>query len=64
MQHWWQVEAAVLVLYLAIIAAVLAPQSWIIAGIALVWYFVGSALQSAQRPFTYTSLYYILNTFT
>jgi V/A-type H+-transporting ATPase subunit I len=51
MKRWWQVEAAVLILYLAIIAAILVSKSWIIAVIALVWYFGGFVLQSPRRPF-------------
>ena len=51
MKRWWQVEAAVLILYLAIIATVLVPQSWTIAVTALIWYFGGSMLQSLHSPF-------------
>ena len=39
-------EAAVMVLYLALIATLLVPGSWIVAVIALLWYFGGAALQS------------------
>ncbi|MGB5605214.1 MAG: V-type ATPase 116kDa subunit family protein [Gammaproteobacteria bacterium] len=51
MKRWWQVEAAVLLLYLASIAAFLVPMSGIIAVIALLWYFTGYMLQSRGSAF-------------
>jgi V/A-type H+-transporting ATPase subunit I len=44
--RWAQVEAAVMVLYLSVIASFLHPQAWMISSVALVWYFAGSLLQS------------------
>lgn len=48
-RQWWQIEAAVLVLYLSIIATFFVPAAWVIAAGALIWYFTGCLLQSHAR---------------
>jgi len=48
-RQWWQIEAAVLVLYLSIIATFFVPAAWVIAVGALIWYFTGCLLQSDAR---------------
>ena len=52
LQRWAQVEAAVMVLYLSVIASFLHPQAWIVSIAALVWYFAGSLLQPGKGLFT------------
>jgi V/A-type H+-transporting ATPase subunit I len=47
--HWIRVEAAVLVLYLSLIAAFYAPQLLLLSAAAVLWYFAGSLLQSRAR---------------
>jgi V/A-type H+-transporting ATPase subunit I len=49
LRRWWQVEAAVLTLYLSIIASFLLPEARWLALVALVWFFVGSVLQTRER---------------
>ena len=51
-RRWLQVEAAIVVLYLAVIASVWVPQAWPVIVIALVWYFSGALLQRQNRPAT------------
>ncbi len=48
-RQWFQVEAAVLVLYLALIASFFQPGAVPVAGFALAWYFCGSLLQPHAR---------------
>ncbi len=56
MESWWrseflrwaQVEAAVMVLYLSLIASFFQPHVWLISIVALLWYFAGSLLQSEK----------------
>lgn len=49
MRQWLQVEAAVLVLYLSLIAGFFLPEAVPVAGFALVWYFCGNLLQARAR---------------
>jgi V/A-type H+-transporting ATPase subunit I len=44
--RWLQVEAAVMVLYLSLLASYFSVTSFYISALALVWYLIGSALQS------------------
>ena len=46
--RWAQVEAAVMVMYLSLIASLLQPRAWLISIVALVWYFAGNLLQSEK----------------
>jgi V/A-type H+-transporting ATPase subunit I len=48
-RQWYQVEAAVLVLYLSLIASFFQPDAVLVAGFALVWYFCGSLMQPHAR---------------
>ena len=48
-RQWYQVEAAVLVLYLSLIASFFQPGAVLVAGFALVWYFCGSLMQPHAR---------------
>ncbi len=50
--RWAQVEAAVIVLYLSLIASFLHSQAWLISLVALLWYFAGSLVQSDKGLFT------------
>jgi V/A-type H+-transporting ATPase subunit I len=43
--RWVQVEAAVIILYLSIIAAFAMPQLLLVSAAAIVWFFAGSLLQ-------------------
>jgi V/A-type H+-transporting ATPase subunit I len=49
MRQWLQVEAAVLVLYLSLIAGFFLPGAVPVAGFALIWYFCGNLLQARAR---------------
>jgi V/A-type H+-transporting ATPase subunit I len=49
LRRWWLVEAAVLVLYLSIIAAFFLPGAWLLAAFALVWFLVGSVIATNGR---------------
>ncbi|MEA1888912.1 MAG: V-type ATPase 116kDa subunit family protein [Pseudomonadota bacterium] len=44
--HWLQVEAAIVVLYGSLIASYFSPGSLYISLLALIWYLIGSVLQS------------------
>ena len=44
--RWLQVEAAVMVLYISLIASYFSAASLYISGLALIWYLTGSVLQS------------------
>jgi V/A-type H+-transporting ATPase subunit I len=48
-RRWYQVEAAILVLYLAIIAAFFYPKAGLLAVFAMAWYCSGRLLQSQTR---------------
>lgn len=48
--RWLKVEAAILLLYIAVIATLWVPQAWIAIVIALLWYFSGALLQNRKRP--------------
>ena len=48
--RWFQVEAAILVLYVSLITSYFSTNSLYISLLALVWYFSGSVMQSHQRP--------------
>ena len=48
-RQWFQVEAAVLVLYLSLIASIFLPGAIPVAGFTLAWYFCGSLLQTQAR---------------
>ena len=47
---WLKVEAAILLLYLAVIAMLWVPQAWIVIVLALLWYFSGALLQNRHQP--------------
>jgi len=47
--RWLQIEAAVIVLYLSLIASYFSTSSFYISALALVWYLIGSALQSPHN---------------
>jgi len=47
--RWAQVEAALTVLYLSLVASVLLPQARLISVVALLWFFAGSVLQSEKK---------------
>ena len=48
--RWFQVEAAVLILYVSLIASYFSTSSLYISILALAWYFTGSVMQSPQHP--------------
>lgn len=48
-RQWWQIEAAVLVLYLSLIASFFVSAAWIVVAGALIWYFTGCLLQPHAR---------------
>jgi V/A-type H+-transporting ATPase subunit I len=50
LRQWWQIEAAVVVLYLSIIAAFFWPQTLILAAVALIWFFTGSLVRLQGNP--------------
>jgi V/A-type H+-transporting ATPase subunit I len=47
---WLQVEAAIVVLYVSLIASYFSTSSLYISMLALSWYFFGSVMQSPQHP--------------
>jgi V/A-type H+-transporting ATPase subunit I len=49
--RWAQVEAAIVVLYLSLIASVILPQALLVSTLALLWFFSGSLLQSGKKLF-------------
>jgi V/A-type H+-transporting ATPase subunit I len=55
LRRWLQSEAAIVVLYLSIIAGFLLPHTAVISLLAVLWYFTGSLLQ-AQGPLRATLL--------
>ena len=48
--QWWQVDAAIVVLYVSILASFFVPFGLTISAGALIWYFGGSLLQSQGKP--------------
>jgi V/A-type H+-transporting ATPase subunit I len=50
--HWLQIEAAVIVLYLSLLASSVAPQSLLISTLAIAWYLAGHLLQSSRDALT------------
>lgn len=50
LRGWLRVEAAIMLLYLAVIATVWIPQAWYVVIIALAWYFSGSLLAQRHMP--------------
>jgi V/A-type H+-transporting ATPase subunit I len=46
---WWQVEAAIPVLYLSIIGSFFVPQMLLLAGVAVIWFFAGSVLHGQGK---------------
>lgn len=48
--QWLQIEAAVIVLYLSLLASVIRPQSLAISALAMLWYLAGHLLQSPHKP--------------
>ncbi|MGB5472105.1 MAG: V-type ATPase 116kDa subunit family protein [Gammaproteobacteria bacterium] len=46
--QWLQIEAAVIVLYLSLLASAAAAQSLVISALAIAWYFAGHLLQSPR----------------
>lgn len=48
--QWLQIEAAVLVLYLSLLASVFKPQSLVISALAMLWYLAGHLVQSPHKP--------------
>ena len=55
LRQWFQVEAAVLVLYLSLIAGFFLPEALPVSGFALAWYFFG-CLQQPHARFVATLL--------
>jgi V/A-type H+-transporting ATPase subunit I len=49
MRHWWRIEAAVLVLYLSIIASFFFPRAVLVSVFALAWYFTGCLSRPQAR---------------
>jgi V/A-type H+-transporting ATPase subunit I len=45
LRQWWQIEAAVVILYLSVIAALFRPEAALVTVVALGWYFTGCLLQ-------------------
>jgi V/A-type H+-transporting ATPase subunit I len=50
LSRWFKIEAAIMLLYLAVIALLWEPQAWIAMVIALLWYFTGALLQNHAPP--------------
>jgi V/A-type H+-transporting ATPase subunit I len=50
--QWLQVEAAVLMLYLSLLASVVVPQTLAISALAMPWYLAGHLLQSPHQVVT------------
>ena len=50
--QWLQIEAAVIVLYLSLLASGAVPQSLVISALAIAWYFAGHLLQSPHGGMT------------
>lgn len=48
-RQWWEIEAAVLVLYLSVVASLFLPQAAWVTLLALGWYFTGCMLQPHAR---------------
>lgn len=48
--QWLQIEAAVMVLYLSLLASLLKPESLVISAVAMLWYLAGHLLQSPHKP--------------
>ncbi|MDH3561072.1 MAG: ATPase [Gammaproteobacteria bacterium] len=46
LRQWWQIEAAVVVLYLSIIATLFRPEAALVTLVALAWYFTGCLVQA------------------
>jgi V/A-type H+/Na+-transporting ATPase subunit I len=47
---WLQVEAAMLMLYLTVLASVIVPHSLVLSVLAMAWYFAGQLLQAPGKP--------------
>lgn len=50
LERWWRMDAAVLVLYLALIGSLLHPVLLGIAALATLWYFTGCLRQAREHP--------------
>jgi V/A-type H+-transporting ATPase subunit I len=50
--QWLQIEAAVIVLYLSLLASILVPQYLVISALAIAWYLAGHLLQSSHEAMT------------
>jgi V/A-type H+-transporting ATPase subunit I len=48
--QWLQIEAAIMLLYLSLLASVLQPRVLVISVLAIAWYLAGHLLQSPHRP--------------
>ena len=48
--QWLQIEAAIVLLYLSLLASVLEPRVLVISVLAIVWYLAGHLLQSSHKP--------------
>ena len=48
--QWLQIEAAIMLLYLSLLASVLQPRVLAISALAIAWYLAGHLLQSPHRP--------------
>ena len=52
LSRWLKVEAAIMLLYLAIISMLWVPQAWLVIVLALLWYFTGAFLQNRALQLT------------
>ena len=48
--QWLQIEAAIVLLYLSLLASILEPRVLVISVLAIVWYLAGHLLQSSHKP--------------
>ena len=48
--QWLQIEAAIVLLYLSLLASVLQPRVLVISVLAIAWYLAGHLLQSSHKP--------------
>jgi V/A-type H+-transporting ATPase subunit I len=48
--QWLQIEAAIMLLYLSLLASVLQPRVLVISVLAIAWYLAGHLLQSPHKP--------------
>mgnify|MGYP001815973033 FL=1 len=48
--QWLQIEAAIVLLYLSLLASILEPRVLVISVLAIAWYLAGHLLQSSHKP--------------